>query len=215
MSALRRLRRYLLAGLVVVLPTAISVYALWLLFVKLDGILGTYIRENTGWSVPGIGFAAILVIVLVAGMMASNLLGKRLIGLLQKALETIPLFNRVYVAIRQISEALLSEHSNVFRKVALVEYPRRGTYSICFVTSENSGEIASKLGRKTVNVFVPTSPNPTSGFMLLVPAEDVIGLDISVEDGMKMVISGGSYVPYNSFTEADYPVKDLYKKDTR
>ena len=131
--------------------------------------------------------------------MASNLIGKRLIRFIQKGLESIPLFNRVYVAIRQISETLLSERSNVFRQVALVEYPRRGTYSLCFVTSENTGEIASRLARRTVNVFVPTSPNPTSGFMLVVPVEDLIPLEMSIEDGMKMVISAGSYTPYEAY----------------
>ena len=212
---MKTLRRYLLTGLVVVMPTAVAVYILWFLFVRLDGILGSYLRAKTGLSIPGIGFAAIVLILLVTGMMASNLIGKRFIRLIERGLETIPLFNRVYVAIRQISEALLSEHSNVFRQVALIEYPKSGTYSICFVTSENSGEITAKLARRTVNVFVPTSPNPTSGFMLVVPADQVIPLEMSIEDGMKMVISGGSYIPYNSFTEVGYPVKGMYKRDSR
>lgn len=196
---MRWLRRYLLAGLAVVLPTAITAYVLWFLFSKLDGILGAYLREKTGLSFPGIGLAAIVIIVLAAGFMASNLIGKRLIRFLQKGLESIPLFNRVYVAVRQISEALLSEKSEVFRRVALLEYPRRGTYSLCFVTSQDNGEIAARLARKTIKVFLPTSPNPTSGFLLIVPAEDLIMLDMSVEDGMKMVISAGSYVPYSSY----------------
>lgn len=196
---MRLLRRYLLAGLAVVLPTAVTAYVLWLLFTKLDGILGSYLRAKTGLSFPGIGLAAIVLILLAAGAMASNLIGKRLIRFIQKGLESIPLFNRVYVAIRQISETLLSERSNVFRQVALVEYPRRGTYSLCFVTSENTGEIASRLARRTVNVFVPTSPNPTSGFMLVVPVEDLIPLEMSIEDGMKMVISAGSYTPYDAY----------------
>jgi uncharacterized membrane protein len=196
---MRLLRRYLLAGLAVVLPTALTVYVLWFLFTKLDGILGSYLREKTGLSFPGIGLAALVVIVLVAGMMASNLIGKRLIRFFQRGLESIPLFNRVYVVVRQISEALLRERSNVFRHVALVEYPRNGIYSVCFVTAQNSGAMAARLGRRMVNVFVPTSPNPTSGFMLLVPAEDLIALDMSVEEGMKMVISAGSYVPFTDY----------------
>jgi uncharacterized membrane protein len=212
---MRWLRRYLLAGLAVLLPTAITAYVLWFLFTKLDGILGTYLREKTGLSFPGIGLAAIIVIVLVAGMMASNLIGKRLIRFFQRGLESIPLFNRVYIAVRQISEALLSERSNMFRQVALVEYPRRGIYSVCFVTSENSGEIAAKLARRTVNVFLPTSPNPTSGFMLVVPAEDLIALDMSVEDGMKMVISAGSYVPRGGYGGAGPAAKGLYGQGSR
>ena len=211
---MRWLRRYLLAGLAVVLPTVVTAYVLWFLFTKLDGILGSYLREKTGLTFPGIGLAAIVVILLLAGIMASNLIGKRLIRFLQKGLESIPLFNRVYVAIRQISETLLSERSNVLRQVALIEYPRRGAYSICFVTSENRGEIASKLARRTVNVFVPTSPNPTSGFMLLVPEEEIIPLDMSVEEGMKMVISAGSYTPYERYSRLDHDVKRLYKQES-
>ncbi len=204
----------MLAGLVVVLPTVLTAYVLWFLFTKLDGILGSFLRAKTGLSFPGIGLAAIIVIVLAAGMMASNLIGKRLIRFLQKGLESIPLFNRVYIAVRQISETLLSERSNVFRQVALVEYPRRGTYSLCFVTSENCGEIASKLARKTINVFVPTSPNPTSGFMLVVPAEDLIPLEMSIEDGMKMVISAGSFTPYDTHGRLGHPVKEFHRQET-
>jgi uncharacterized membrane protein len=204
---MKRLRKYLFAGLAVVLPTAVTAWVLWLLFTKLDGILGSYLRAKTGLSFPGIGLAAIVLIVLAAGAMASNLIGKRLIGLSQRALEAIPLFNKVYTAVRQISETLLSEKSTVFRKVALVEYPRHGTYSICFITSENAGEIEEKLAGDTVNVLVPTSPNPTSGFMLIVPKGDLILLDMTVEEGMKMVISGGSYTPYgrlDAAAESDY-----------
>jgi uncharacterized membrane protein len=211
---MRLFRRYLLAGLAIVLPTVLTAYVLWFLFTKLDGILGSFLREKTGWSFPGIGVAGIIVILLLAGMMASNLIGKRLIRFVQRGLESIPLFNRVYVAVRQISETLLSERSNVFRQVALVEYPRRGTYSLCFITSENRGEIASRLARKTINVFVPTSPNPTSGFMLVVPAEDLIPLEMSIEDGMKMVISAGSYVPYDTLSRYRRPVKEFHGQET-
>ncbi len=211
---MRWLRRYLLAGLVVVLPTGITAYVLWFLFTNLDGILRSFLIDKTGLSFPGIGFAAIVVILLVTGVMASNLIGKRLLRFLQKGLESIPLFNRVYVAVRQISETLLSERSNVFRQVALVEYPRRGTHSLCFVTSENSGEIAAKLGGKTVNVFVPTSPNPTSGFMLVVPVEDLIPLEMSIEDGMKMVISAGSYTPYDTYGRPGYQMKGLHRQES-
>jgi uncharacterized membrane protein len=116
--------------------------------------------------------------------------------------------------VRQISETLLSERSNVFRHVALVEYPRRGSYSICFVTSENSGEISAKLARRTINVFVPTSPNPTSGFMLVVPAEDIIPLEMTVEEGMKMVISAGSYTPYQTGGRWGPEVEGLYRQES-
>mgnify|MGYP000571894404 CR=1 FL=1 len=119
---MRRLRRYFLTGLAVILPSVVTIYVLWFLFIKLDGILGALIRERLGISLPGIGLAAIFIILLAAGFMASNLLGRRLINLLQRIMENIPLFNRMYIAIRQISEALLSEDSKVFRRVAPVSY---------------------------------------------------------------------------------------------
>jgi len=185
----------LLAGIAVVLPTALTVYVLWFLFVKLDAILGTFIRKRAGVRVPGIGLAAVVVIVLVAGVLASNLIGRKMIKSGQRVLEAIPLFNRIHVAIRQISDAFLSDQSTVLRRVALVEFPRAGLYSVCFVTSEDVGEFDKKIGKKAVNVFLPHTPNPTSGYMLVVPASDLIPLNLTVEEGLKLVISGGSVVP--------------------
>ena len=192
---MRRLRHYLLTGLAVVLPTALTAYVLWILFVKLDAVLGTFIRKKAGLEIPGIGFLAVLVIVLTVGAVASNLIGRKLVRVGQRGLEAIPLFNKIYVAIREISDAFLSDESRMFRQVALIQFPRTGLYSICFLTSPSGGEIDAKLGKKTVNVFLPTTPNPTTGFMLVVSESDLIPLSLSVEDGLKMVISGGSVVP--------------------
>jgi len=192
---MRRLRRYLLTGLAVVLPTALTAYVLWFLFVKLDAILGTFIRKKAGMTIPGIGLAAVIIIVFGAGALATNLIGRKMIRGSQRVLEAIPLFNKVYVAIRQISDAFLNDQSTVFRRVALIEFPRPGLYSICFVTSEDAVGLGKKIGKKTLNVFLPTTPNPTTGFMLVVPASDLIPLDLTVEEGLKMVISGGAVVP--------------------
>jgi len=192
---MRRLRHYFLTGLAVVLPTALTAYVLWILFVKLDAVLGTFIRKKAGLEIPGIGFLAVLVIVLAVGAVASNLIGRKLVRVGQRGLEAIPLFNKIYVAIREISDAFLSDESRMFRQVALIQFPRTGLYSICFLTSPSGGEIDAKLGKKTVNVFLPTTPNPTTGFMLVVSESDLIPLSLSVEDGLKMVISGGSVVP--------------------
>ena len=185
----------MLAGLAVVLPTALTAYVLWFLFIKLDAILGTFIRKKAGVTIPGIGLAAVIIIVLGAGALATNLIGRKMIRGGQRVLEAIPLFNKVYVAIRQISDAFLNDQSTVFRRVALIEFPRPGVYSICFVTSEDVGELGKKIGKKALSVFLPTTPNPTTGFMLVVPASDLIPLDLTVEEGLKMVISGGAVVP--------------------
>jgi uncharacterized membrane protein len=191
----RRLRRYLVTGLAVLLPTALTVYVLWFLFIKLDSLLGNYIKKVAHVSLPGVGFAAEVIIVLVVGAMATNFLGRRMIKYSQRLFENIPLFNKMYVAVREISDAFLGDRSTVFRHVALVEFPRAGMYAVGFITAEDLPGIDARIGRKSVNVFVPTSPNPTTGFALVVPEEDVVRLPISVEDGLKIVISGGSVVP--------------------
>lgn len=192
---MRRLRRYLVTGLAVLLPTALTVYVLWFLFIKLDSLLGNYIKKVAHVSLPGVGFAAEVIIVLVVGAMATNFLGRRMIKYSQRLFENIPLFNKMYVAVREISDAFLGDRSTVFRHVALVEFPRAGMYAVGFITAEDLPGIDARIGRKSVNVFVPTSPNPTTGFALVVPEEDVVRLPISVEDGLKIVISGGSVVP--------------------
>jgi uncharacterized membrane protein len=212
---MKHLRRYLLAGLAVVLPTAITAYVLLLLFRLLDNILGDYLRHYTGLDVPGIGVAAIVAIILLAGMVASNLIGRRLVAGFHRTIESVPFLNRIYRAVRQISDTLLSENSTVFRRVGLVEFPRRGAYSICFVTSEDSGEIEIKLGRRMMNVFVPTSPNPMSGFMLTVPVDEVMPLSMSVEDGMKVVVSAGSFVPLGGAAVGARPLGSQDKRMVR
>jgi uncharacterized membrane protein len=192
---LRRLRRYLITGLAVLLPTALTIYVLWFLFVKLDSLLGNYIEKVAHVSVPGVGFAAVVIIVLAVGAMTTNFLGRRIIKYSQRLFENIPLFNKMYVAVRDISDAFLGDRSTVFRHVALVEFPHAGMYAVGFITAEDLPGIDARVGSKTVGVFVPTSPNPTTGFTLVVPVEEVVRLPISVEDGLKIVISGGSVMP--------------------
>jgi len=173
----------------------LTVYVLWFLFIKLDGILGDFIRKKADITIPGVGFAAVVLIVLAVGAMATNLLARRVIKYSQRLFESIPLFNRMYVAVRDISDAFLGDRSKVFRQVVLVRFPHHDSYAVGFITAEDLPVIDAKVGRKTINVYVPTSPNPTGGFVLTVPTEDAMRLPISVEDGLKMVISGGSVLP--------------------
>jgi uncharacterized membrane protein len=188
---MRRLRSIVLAGLALLLPTVISIWVLYKLFVFLDGLLRNLIARYTGVDAPGIGVAAVIVIVLLAGLFAGNYVGKRLIGLYNSILERIPVFSSVYRTFKQVSEAVLRENPTGFRKVGLVEFPRRGARCICFITSEETGPAALEEGDDSITVFVPTSPNPTSGFMLVVPAADVEVLDISVEEGVRMIVTAG------------------------
>jgi len=188
---MKKLRGIVFSGLAILLPTVITVWVLYRLFVFLDGLLRSLIAANLGVDVPGIGVAAIIVIVLLTGLLAGNFIGKKLLKWYNGLLDRIPVLSSVYRTLKQVSEAVLQDSSKGFKKVALVEFPRRGAYCVGFVTSEIVGMGGIGIGEKSMTVFVPTSPNPTSGFMMVIPASDVRVLDMSVEDGIRMVVSAG------------------------
>jgi len=192
-----RFRRYFLTGLVVVVPPVVSFYVIYVVGEWLDQLLGGRFRGE--WirpgGIPGLGILSLLLIILLVGMLASRTLGRRVVAWWELLLARIPILNRVYLGAKQISEALFHQESRVFRKVVLVEYPRTGCWVIAFKTERASEEIESKTGQRLVSVFLPTTPNPTSGYLLLVPDDDVIPLEMNVEQGLKMVISAGSVVP--------------------
>ena len=188
---MKKLRGIVLSGLAILLPTVITVWVLYKLFVFLDSLLRSLIAARLGVDVPGIGVAAIIVIVLLTGLLGGNLIGKKLLNWYNSILDRIPVLSSVYRTLKQVSEAVLQDSSKGFKKVGLVEFPRRGAYCVGFVTSETLGMEGLDTGEKTMTVFVPTSPNPTSGFMMVVPASDVKVLDMSVEDGIRMVVTAG------------------------
>ena len=190
-------RGYFLAGLVVVVPPVVTFYVLYVIGDQLDGILGGVFRGE--WirpgGVPGLGLVSLLLIILLVGMLASKTLGRKAVELYERLLARIPILNRVFIGTKQIAEAVFASDTQKFRKVVLIEFPRRGCYVIAFRTERAAEEMCTKAGSDLVSVFLPTTPNPTSGYLLLVPVEEIIELDISVEDGLKMVISAGSVVP--------------------
>ena len=148
-----------------------------------------------GFNIPGLGVVLAVVMVLITGMIMANLLGRRLVVFWESQLARIPLVRTIYSAIKQIMEAVLATDAKSFRKVLLVEYPRKGVWSLAFMTSNDLGEVQDKTIANVISVFIPTTPNPTSGFVLMVPESDVIELDMSVEEGLKMIISMGVVVP--------------------
>jgi uncharacterized membrane protein len=185
----------LLTGVVVMTPLALTVWLFYTLFIKLDGLLAVIVERLVGRNIPGSGLVALILITLLIGVFARNFFGGKLISLGNMILERIPLVSKIYGAIRQITEVFFGERKTLFEQVVIFEYPRKGSYVLGFVTSRESGEVSGRLEKKLVNIFLPTTPNPTSGFLLFVPEKDVIFLDMSVEDGIKMVISGGAVVP--------------------
>jgi uncharacterized membrane protein len=194
------MRKYLIAGLLVWMPLGITFLVIKAIVGFLDKTLlllpDAYRPDNLlGFHIPGLGVVLAVVLVLATGMIVANLLGRRIVNAWESLLSRIPLVRTLYAGIKQILEAVLAADAKSFRSVLLVEYPRKGVWSLAFMTSEQLGEVQEKTETDVVSVFIPTTPNPTSGFVLMVPKHDVIFLDMSVEQGLKMIISMGVVVP--------------------
>ncbi|MGH9398741.1 MAG: DUF502 domain-containing protein [Thermoanaerobaculia bacterium] len=190
-----RVRRWWVAGILVLAPTALTAWVVWTLFRFFDDILGGELRQR-GISVLGLGFVLLNLLLLLLGFVATNFLGRRAFALYDRLMHRVPLINKIYSTLRQIAEVLLgSPESAAFRRVALVEYPATGTHMVGFVTSTAVSEAGEKLGRKVCYVFVPSAVNPTTGFLLVVPEEKVRYLDMTPEQAMRMIVSAGTVVP--------------------
>ena len=197
---LARLRRYFVAGLLIWLPIGVTLFVFRLLLGLMDRLLflvPNRLRpeELLGFPVPGLGAALAVILLLGTGMLAANFFGRRLVAFYENLLSKIPLVRTVYGAVKNFAEIVLSDSGTSFKKVLLIEYPRHGLYSIAFQTSDNAAEVQSKTGETVITCFLPTTPNPTSGFMLFVPKEHCVELQMSVEEALKMVVSLGVVVP--------------------
>ncbi|PKM45902.1 MAG: hypothetical protein CVV05_06525 [Gammaproteobacteria bacterium HGW-Gammaproteobacteria-1] len=203
---MHHLRRYLIAGLLIWLPLGVTVLVVRLLVGTMDQtllLLPERFRPDNllGFHIPGLGLVLTVLVVLATGMLVANLFGRRLVALWERLLARIPLVRSIYMAVKQLAETMFSSGGQSFRKVLLIEYPRQGLWTLAFQTGTGVGEAQRKTGREVVNVYVPTTPNPTSGFFLMVPVEDVVELDMSVDDGLKMIISMGVVVPNGAKSE--------------
>lgn len=205
-SFLKRIRSYLLAGLLVWLPLGVTIFLLQFAVKAMDRSLGLVPREIreeltipilgiTVFEIPGIGLILTVLILLVTGLLMANLAGRKLVGFGESLLERIPLVRTIYSAVKNFAEIVFRPDGQSFKKVLLFEYPRKGLYALAFQTSSDVGEIDERTGDKLVCCFVPTTPNPTSGFIILVPQKDVIELDMEVDAALKMIISLGVVVP--------------------
>jgi uncharacterized membrane protein len=200
-SVAGRLRAYFLTGVIVTAPFSITIYLVWQFFSFLDsrveGLLPARYNPETylPFGLPGVGLVVMVAFLTLVGMLTAGLAGRTLVRLGERLLSRMPVIRSVYSTLKQIFETVLAQSSRSFREVVLVEYPRRGLGTIGFVTGPTRGEIQARSDEELINVFVPTTPNPTSGFLLFVPRKELIHLDMSVEDGIKMVISGGIVGP--------------------
>jgi len=200
-----RLRRYYVAGILVLAPTALTLWVVWTLFKFFDDILGNELRAR-GISVVGLGFVLLNLLLLFLGFVATNFFGKRLFGLWDRLMNRVPLINKIYATLRQIAELLLGpSRVGSFGRVAIVEFPSPGTWGLGFVTSTESGEAGAKTGRRLCSLFIPSAVNPTTGFLLVVPEEKVTYLEMTPEQAMKMIVSAGALVPPGSVSRSSVP----------
>ncbi len=198
-----RLRNYFLTGLIIVGPVGITLYVIWWFINLVDAwvkpwVPQVYLPETyLPFTVPGVGLIFSITILMVVGALTANLFGRTLVSYGELMLDRMPIVRSVYRALKQIFETVLSQSNNSFQDVGLIEYPRKGLYAIVFVSTETKGEIDDRVfkGQTILSIFLPTTPNPTSGFLLFVPEKDVIILDMSVEEAAKLVISAGLVVP--------------------
>ena len=194
------LRKYFLTGLLVFIPISLSIYILKIVSATADCLVGLLPpRYNPAtylpFHIPGLGFIVTLIVIFLVGLVTANFVGKKLVDWIGLLFSRIPLVRTVYTGAKEVVQTFILDRPSQFRQVVLVEYPRKGIYSIAFVTGSPSGDLASKVGANFLHLFIPTTPNPTSGFFILVPREETIPLKISVEDAFKLIMSAGMSMP--------------------
>jgi uncharacterized membrane protein len=202
------LKKYLVAGLLVWLPLAVTIWLLSWLLGSLDGLFAAVLSASQALlpesahaslerlrHVPGLGVVAVLAALLLTGVFAANIVGQWWLRQYDRLMGKIPIVKSIYNSVKQVSDTLFSSNGNAFREAVLVQYPRQGSWTIAFVTGKPGGEVAERLPGDYVSVYVPTTPNPTSGFFLMMPRSDVLELKMSVDEALKYVISMGVVGP--------------------
>jgi uncharacterized membrane protein len=199
LAVLKRIRssikRYFITGLLVITPIWGTYLILKALLVTLEGVLGQVLRRYASFYIPGLGIVVLALLILLAGVLATNIFGKKIVQFWDYLLNRVPVVRGIYSVLKAIVDAISLQSKGHFNRVVLVQYPRNGIYSLAFVTGVTQGEAQMVTRDKLVSIFVPTTPNPTSGFFIMVPQEDVIPLSMSIDEGMKMIITAGFFTP--------------------
>ena len=196
-----KIRSWFLTGILVMTPLILTIYVAWAFITFVDNLVVPLVpfdyrpSNYLPFSIPGLGLIIVFLFTTFVGILATGLFGRTLIRLWENILNRMPVVRSVYSAIKQILETVMATQSDAFRQAVLVEYPRKDIWAIGFVTGATKGEVSENVNKKMVNVFMPTTPNPTSGFLLFFPEKDLIFLEMSVEDALKLVVSGGMVVP--------------------
>jgi uncharacterized membrane protein len=197
---MKRLRRYLVAGILVWAPLAVTFLLLRIAVNLMDKTLRIIPpqyrpEELLGFHIPGLGIILTFFVLLLTGMLAANFVGRYVVGGWESLLDRIPVVRSIYSAAKNFAEMVFSDSEHSFKRVLLIEYPRPGLYSLAFQTSSELGEVQGRTGGEVICCFVPTTPNPTSGYVIIVPKKDVVVLDMEVDEALKMIISLGVVVP--------------------
>ena len=209
LSVAAKLRNYFLAGIIVTAPVVITIYVSWQFFDYVDQNFKALIPPQYNpetylpFSLPGLGLLVMFVIITAIGAIAANFVGRALVRTGERILARMPIVRNIYSALKQVFETVFADKSKAFREVVLIEYPRKGSWALGFATGETTGEVQHVIDDEVVNVFLPTTPNPTSGYLLFLPRRDVTFLSMNIEDGIKMVISGGVVTPPDTRPEAE------------
>mgnify|MGYP001384250714 FL=1 len=199
LKILTRLRNYLISGLLFWIPLILTVIVIKFFLEFINSLVPQeYLPEaifNLNTSIPGSGIILLFIIILITGVLVTNILGRRLVALWEKLLNRIPGFRNIYNILKKVSDTVLNTSSQSFKKAYLIQYPNKGIWVIAFQSGDYRGQAESVIGEEIINLFVPTTPNPTSGFFVLIPKKDALELDISVEEAFKLVISAGVVTP--------------------
>lgn len=196
-----RLRTYLIAGVLVTAPIGLTIYLAWVFVHWIDArvmpLIPIQYQPDTylPFPVPGLGLILVVGGLILIGALTTNLLGRTVLRLSERILNRMPVIRGVHATLKQVFETVFSHKSDAFRQVVMIEYPRRGLWALGFLTGPTLGEVQNLTRERVLNIFLPTTPNPTSGFLLFVPEDDVLILDMTVEEGIKMVMSGGIVTP--------------------
>lgn len=205
-----KVRNVFLAGLLVLLPISVTYYVLTVIYEKADRfltpliikvLLASGITVPKGFQIPGVGVMATLALIFILGIIATNIFGRRIIDSVENMFNKIPLVRTVYTIAKQILEAFAKPNKTAFTKVVLVEFPRKGIYSLGFITSETIKEAQEATSEYVISVFIPNTPNPTTGFFVMIPQNQLIPMSLTVEEGFKLIISAGLITPKEKITQ--------------
>ena len=198
---MKRLRNYFISGLLFWIPLALSVLLIKFFLEIVNNLVPTRLLPesllNLDTNIQGSGIVLVILVILITGALVTNILGRKLLDLWERALNKIPGFRNIYNALKKISSTVLNTSSDSFRKAFLIQYPSKGIWVIAFQSGDYKGEVESIIGKDVINLFVPTTPNPTSGFFVMIPKKDAVELQMSVEEAFKLVISAGVVTPEN------------------